>query len=443
MVNLQRIAFLFLLAFMVWLPCRAQSIDELRGRIRAAEIRNSGDYKWGEGSGATQEAAKEAASNDLVTRIRTMVFSDATHTVEETDTAFSSTYRKSSRLLSIMQLQGLDYLELPAEEEKYHFLAFITTESLNESLSRQRQRIRDMVNEARTAEAETRLDDALRLNYWAYLLTNTVDTLNLSLPNQLVTDPGQALLEHIWRIIDDIEVTAQPCTREDEFIGAPLRVTYKGKPVKSLDFSYYTGDGMDRGPILNGNGYMELVPSAIARSKQKQNIQFEYADVGRMLNAPDIQALYEVFRNKELNTWKKVELTFPFIPEEQGETTKSTTSPPEPQVSESVAQTRQRTSWPVPILVLAAQEATNNFMEAINSYVKNNRLAVHQNRPVPGDMASTNLYIAVVNNENVLGVFHVEKNQYVDVRREKRLNSLKRKEYEGARLIWIEVNESW
>ena len=439
----------------------------IRTEVRAVQVRSSGEYRYGEGWGATEEAAKEAARHDLVTRIRALVTSTMDHHVSETDTELTQLFQLSSRVLTVMQLDGLDYLELPRRDDRHHYLAFITESSLQAAMDRQRQRIRSMVDQAQEAVdagSPARLHDALRLSYWAYLLAHTVDSVAVELGGVRLTDPRQALLEHMTGMVGRVRFQSDPATYAHGVIGVPLRATYAGRPV-TLDLCLYTGAGMDFPHVAAGRGYLELHwdPAAITARRQTLQVQLLYAYEGQMRHFPEIQALHEVLGQHELNTYVRVPVVFPFVAAAQDSvvpgdapslpigavTAPASTVPsafsPGPFITTPPAPDLET---PLPIRILAAQTETPALLEALQVYARNQRLVYYAQRPgmdptttgtppTGAPSIPSRLYVAVVTAERVLGVFLVEDAGYLEVRRRERLICLRRPEFDGAHTIWL------
>ena len=394
---------------------------------RAAEMCNSGEYRCGEGWGDSPDEAREAARHELITGIQVLVTSTSSHDISETETALTEEYRRSDQVLSVMQLDGLEYRELPKRDGQYRYLAFVAEKALQASMLRQRQRVRSMVGEALEASAQARLDDALRLSYWAYLLAHTVDTLAIDWPGVTLTDPRLALLEAISHMVGQVHFQAALASLQDETIGISVQVTHDGRPA-TLDFSLYTGAGMDYPHVADGRGYIELHwnPADLSSSQQRLHLQLLYAYEGRMRHFPEIEALHEVSGDQPLDTYVEVEVSFPFV----AESTPASPAPSPPPTTERPP----RLDCPLPIRILAGQTETTALLEGLQAYVRNRRLQYYARRPSSevGD-----LYVAVVTEEQVLGVFRADAEGYLEVRRQQRLDILKQSEFAGARLIWI------
>jgi len=396
---------------------------------KADALCSSGVYRCGKGVGDSPQAAQEAARHALVTSIRVLTISSESSERTETGDSLTSKYRTSSKMLAVMQLDGLQYRQLSRSDGRYRYLAFVEEEALQASMVRQRQRVRSMVNEALQAAAQARIDDALRLTYWAYLLAHTVDTLAVEWPGLDLADPRLALLEGLGQLVGRVRFATEPATRGEESLGIALRATYEGRPA-TLDLSLYTGAGMDYPHLANGRGYIELHwdPEALTAQRQQLSLQLLYAYEGKMRHFPEMEALHQVFGNETLDTYVNVEVVFPFVAE----------APKPRAVAQLPPQTQpaERIDIPLPIRVLAEQTEPTVLLEALQAYARNNRLQYYKRRPA-ADVGP--VYVALATEERVLGMYRVDEDGYFDVRRQQQYDSLERPEFEGAYRIWVVV----
>lgn len=223
----------------------------------AARIQASADYRSAVGEGSTLAQARDDARYQLVASIRSLVAARV-HAVEaERDSRLTQEYEADTRVLAVLQLEGLELLELPRQEGQYRCLAYVAEADLQAGLTRQRQRLRTLVRDAVAAADSAELDVALRLTYWAYLLAHTVDTLTVDLPGIQVADPCQALMESLHRLVQGVQLTAGAPQVEADRVVIPVTATYAGRPA-TLGISLYTGAGMDFPRLDHGQGYIEL-----------------------------------------------------------------------------------------------------------------------------------------------------------------------------------------
>ena len=399
----------------------------------------SGEYHCGDGVGVTQERAREGARTELVSSIQALIMTRQSLSIREDESEINSLFESHSVVVSVLQLEGLELVDLEKDETQFHSMAFIAEADLVASMDKQRHRIRSMVSQARKAVQLGHIDDALRLSYWAFLLCHTVDTLQVELTQVELTDPKQAILEGMSEIIAGIQMTADPAVDHDELIGVPVAATYRGQPAR-FDMEMYTGAGMDRPHIANGRGYIELHwdPSTWDQRRQTLSPRVLYAYEGKMRLYPDLVELYKLYGQHEIDTYLNLEVVFPFGtegPVKQDSHNLINVAKAVRDTQKSIAPSQaERRPIPGPIGVLAKIQETSAFLATLNAYAKDGRLTFHKIRPVdPGEL----FYVAVATPERVLGMFEVRADGFHGIGSAHFIEDLSRSEFSGAHKIWI------
>ena len=211
---------------------------------KADSIRASSDYHFGEGFGATELEAQNAAVRALAQRIQSNIQKNQAPGVREATEAFADTFVATSTVVVMNQLDGLEYIDLGRVEDRFLSLAYIENEELNSDIDRQKNRIRPMVEHAEQARQDADIHTAARDAYWAYLLAHTVlDTFKLDLPTGSTNDAKFDLLYYLQTMLAGLQFKAGETHVDGPEIRVPINVLYEGEPVESLVFSYNTGAG--------------------------------------------------------------------------------------------------------------------------------------------------------------------------------------------------------
>lgn len=241
------------------------------------QIKADKNYVWGEGRGTTVAEADRRALSDLVGQICTQVSADFEMLTEEQhagdDVLDSKTYVKN-RLNTYSQatLTNTERFILKNEPDAVVGRAIKTNEIARIFESRM-AKAKDMVQTGLRAEAVGKADDALRNYYWAFALVRS-----LQHPNEvtMTDDDGQQHRLMVWipelmnSVFDNLRVSV--VRHEDNDVD--LAISYKGRPVTSVDYTYF--DGRDWSPInsaKDGRGVLELAPGNTSASYQ---LKFEY-----------------------------------------------------------------------------------------------------------------------------------------------------------------------
>ena len=382
----------------------------------------SGESRCGEGRGDTHEKARAAARTDLTSQINVLISTNVSNKIVETETHIESEFKSESVLQTVMVLERLSYHDFEEEDGIFRTIAHISEEAFQIGLRNQRDRIRALISEARSAADNGHLDDVLRLGYWAFLLSHTVDSLHVEWEDVEMDDPRFAIREGISRIIGDIEISAKPAVPEGDVIGVPIEVSFRGQPAR-LDFELYTGAGMDFIHVNRGRGYIELHWDSKSWKEATQELspRIRYAYESKTQHFADLFSLHEMFGSKKFDTYLNLLVEFPFVSASVEEVPKPLSAPGSTKTDVDIQQeeiVRKKfndvRSVPIPhtIGVLAKTESTDYFLKILSGFTKDGRLVVYKRRPTESGKA---LFVAIADEEKIKGLYGVGDGQFVEV----------------------------
>ena len=434
--------------------------DDAVSLARERTIRASGEYRWGEGFSNDEEEARKAALQDLAQKIQVQIRTEAKAEAGECDGKVFGSYVESTVAVSNLSLRGLDVLTF-RERVGVRAFAYIHRDSLAASFARTKLRIREMATAAHEAAQDGRVADALRQCYWAYLLTHTiVDTLHLSALGTAATWPAEALRGMIRGIVDSLTVRADTCTREADIVYARLHFDYRGRPVKNLDFSYYSGVGTDYGSVHELG--QEIVPLYAEPGKLILNLMYEYPL--EMKAYPDLCDLQETFKSERFNNTTFVNLSYPWkrhghspaaVPTTGADSSGSGTAASRlgtgsgnAEMPDSTAQKAtlppkigppmgelELDSTPPPIRVLVDVRGTREFLSSLGIYFQDGRLW-RVAAPDFTDGGTEPTYAAVFDADSVRGIFRLERSGVIDLRSGQHVPSLS-SAFRGLRVVYF------
>lgn len=256
-------------AFVFSIPVCAQSWES---------IKKDYTYLWGEGRGSTVAEADRNALADLTSKITTHVYSTFDIVEEETSDGkkVDSKAYISNRVQTYSQatLNNTERLIIN-NEPKAIVGRWIRRSEVTKMFEARETKAKDLIETALRAESKGKVDDALRNYYWAFALVRS-----LQHPNSVTytTDEGESHLLMNWikermdAIFDDVEMVATNRKNDD----VSLSITYKGKPVTSLDYTFFDGrDWSNLYSAKDGIGVLELAKGNDSESYQLK-IEYEY-----------------------------------------------------------------------------------------------------------------------------------------------------------------------
>jgi len=422
----------------------ASTINETRAEI----IRNSPEeYYYGDGYGASIEEANANAARTLTQSIQTYIQSEQIHLTQETTSTLVDTFTSRTKLESNVYIQDLVLINLGMVGETHHVLAYISKEDFTAGIQRQKDRIRALVAQAENVRLRADIGSAIRDAYWAYLLSHTVpDTLDLGFDTHITYDPKLDLLFYMKKLLSDLTFSASPAMKSGMSIIVPINVTYKHKPVRSLELEYYDGStGMQIANLSSGFGYLELNLLSPFPRYYTVRVKVEYADEGSMKHIEVIEDLYRLLGEDTISeSSHKIGVEIPFgeltifdEPELPSPHLKITSPIPIP-VDDTDDFSTSKQLWPLSVITLAEIQDTPVFLEALEIYERNNRLQYDKNGPESLANAGLDMYLALADASTVHAVLHFADNQYVDVKSNIRITNLS-EAFKGEDLfqIWI------
>lgn len=262
-----RLSILTLLIALIAIPSVAQSWEAIKG---------SNAYLWGEGWGTTVAEADKQALNDLISKISLQVSGNISHNETETVTnagvETNSTFSSVVNTYSSATLTNTEKVILENEPDA-HVGRWIKRSEIAKIFEGRKYKITDYISSALKAETQGKIDIALKDLYWALALTKTLQDPN---EYRYVNEDGDSFLavtwipHHINEIFDNLKVDVLKRTGDD----LELRITYQGKPVNSIDYTYF--DGRDWSNIYSakdGLGVLELAPGS---QNLYYQLKFEY-----------------------------------------------------------------------------------------------------------------------------------------------------------------------
>ncbi len=254
-----------LLAVLFTLPLLAQSWES---------VKNNREYLCGEGWGSSIDEADKQALNALISKIAVNVSSSSSSsdksTVKNGELDEVSQFSSSVNTYAQATLTNTERVIIKNEPDA-HVGRWIKRSEIEKIFASRIAKAKDLVELALQAEAKGKADDALRNFYWSLTLLKS-----LQRPNDVTyTDmDGQSHLLVTWipekmnEVFDNLEAKIIKRTGDD----VELFVTYKGKPVNSVDYTYFDGQGWSNiYSAKDGRGVLEL-----ASGNQSSTFQMKY-----------------------------------------------------------------------------------------------------------------------------------------------------------------------
>lgn len=254
-------------------------------------VKGNPAYLYGEGWGATLKDADNNALHALISKIAVNISSTTTQTEQETnkDGNLSSVSDFKSMINTYAQatLTNTERVIIKNEPDA-HVGRWIKRSEIEKIFESRKLKINDLVESALKAEERGKADDALRCYYWSLALVQS-----LQRPNEAVftDDNGKKHMLAVWlpeqinAVFADLKATVEKINGND----VDVLITYKGKPVTSVDYTYF--DGRDWSNIYSakdGRGVLELAAGNVADHYQ---LKYEYEYRGESHIDKEVQSV--------------------------------------------------------------------------------------------------------------------------------------------------------
>ncbi len=261
----------------------------------AEKVMHSDEYLYGEGYGQTVNSADKQALANLTSKISVSISSSFSINESEinTDDGLTTETMAKSIVNSYSQasLNNTQSIVLSNDPE-IHVLRYVKKSEVSKIFEQRKDKVFDFLRSAVKSERKLKIDDALRYYYWAFNLLKS-----LQYPNEVTfkNETGTHLLttwipQQINKILDGLKT--EVASRDGNALN--LYITYNGKPVSSIDYTYF--DGLQWSPLYSGKdgiGTIELRPNS-ALQNINMKYEYEYADEAHI--DKEIASVMQMFR---------------------------------------------------------------------------------------------------------------------------------------------------
>jgi hypothetical protein len=207
-------------------------------------VRDSEDYIYGEGWGKTVDEAERQALGSLISKIASSVTNESHRTLKATNSNGQldeeSQFTNTINTYSQATLTNTKQKVLKNKPNDVHVVRWIKVSEIEKIFEARKRKAIDMVETALRAEKKGKVDDVLRNFYWALTLLKS-----LQYPNEVTytDEDGKTHVLTNWckEKIDETfgELKAIVDSRDENDV--KLAITYKDKPVNSVDYRYWDG----------------------------------------------------------------------------------------------------------------------------------------------------------------------------------------------------------
>ena len=266
-----------------------------------AEIQSSGSYLYGIGQADEYRQADNNALDHLITQITVQVesyFVGKTTEVEGTVEEFAQSVVKTYSNVSLISAKSV---LISDRKGKYEVMRYISLRDMEQVYADRKNKIIDFVQAGIKAESNLRIGDALKNYYWGLLLLQSHkdrDAITCDFPdigNRLLMSALPELINNVFTYLD-FEVKNTEWRPTEKYKAFYLQITYNGKPVDNLDFTFWTGRGYSNPvSVRSGLGLTEFY-DVVADQPDKIKLAVEYAYENKSSYDLEVNAVFQNMR---------------------------------------------------------------------------------------------------------------------------------------------------
>ena len=266
-----------------------------------AEIQSSGNYLYGIGQADEYRQADNNALDHLITQITVQVesyFVGKTTEVEGTVEEFAQSVVKTYSNVSLISAKSV---LISDRKGKYEVMRYISLREMEQVYANRKNKIIDFVQAGIKAENDLRIGDALKNYYWGLLLLQSHkdrDAISCDFPdigNRLLMSALPELINNVFTYLN-FEVKNTEWRPTEKYKAFYLQITYNGKPVDNLDFTFWTGRGYSNPvSVRSGLGLTEFY-DMVADQPDKIKLTVEYAYENKSGYDLEVNAVFQNMR---------------------------------------------------------------------------------------------------------------------------------------------------
>lgn len=260
----------------------AQNID-------VAEVKNSGEYLWGEGNGSTINKADKEALSALVSQLSVAIEVGFEQHSEETDDEFHERVQSIVKTYSSAKLANTQRIVV-SDEPNAKVIRYISKSEVAKQYENRRKKILQYVVDAEKAEDNVQISDALRFYYWALCLLNsypysdTIHHYNGDILKTYIPKRINGIFGGLAAYIGEVE-------KETNKQNVELLITYNNKPVQNYDYTYF--DGQNYSNIVSAKDGRGIIELSAMHDLKDIRLRSEYAFESEAMLDDDLMQVFE------------------------------------------------------------------------------------------------------------------------------------------------------
>lgn len=268
------------------------------------QILQSSDYYCGVGVSLDSREAKDLALKELTEQIAVTITSSFEHKVKESSQNLVEDVKSIMSTHSRASLKNVQTLTKQLETGEISVFCYIRKSEVEKIFTARKKLIATISAKADKNESQANLAFALKLNYYALLLVN-------SLPDETIEYDGVNYTTKLPQKINHIIQNLNYRFKSQEIVSDKERlitfdILYKDKPVSLIDFSFWDGANQVLVRGRDGKASFHLFGGSVYFESLKLNTKIAYYENRKEYNV--VNDLWDIVQKPVFNTIKDVKL---------------------------------------------------------------------------------------------------------------------------------------
>src|SRR3990172_1894982 len=237
-------------------------------------IINSGEFYYGSGVSQDVNEARDKALTELTGQIAVRVASSFELKVKESAEGLQEDVESILRTHSTATLKNVNTIKKPLPTGEIEVFCYLKKTEVENIFNERKRLIAEMATKALKQEQDGNLAFALKLNYFAIVLLNSLPDQNVvfdavNYTTELPIRINRIVMSTTFVLAEDLNLSEQ----EREIT---LGMGYSGQPVSLLDFTFWDGANQVAVQGRDGLATFHLFGASTKFESLKLNIKYAY-----------------------------------------------------------------------------------------------------------------------------------------------------------------------
>jgi len=268
------------------------------------EIKNSGEYYWGEASSDESMAVAESdALGQLLSQIAVNVSSEFTHNISGSDNNLNESVSKILKTYSTASLSNVDSKKDFSGGQSF-IIRYIKKDVVAKIFEKRKELAYELFQNAIDFEGNANHGDALKYYYYSAILMNSIPEQNIKFES---TNLKSEVPKRINSILHNIKfnLVASNKKSENEMV-VTYAINVNNRPSVNLQFSFWDGNNFIDVEGKDGVANIDLLGGSV--NFDKLDVRVKYAYYSNRAEIKEVSELWDLVDRPKFNSDLQVKI---------------------------------------------------------------------------------------------------------------------------------------